>query len=74
MRRTWRPFHTEQLILELSESDTLRLRTIIDPSTADNGLKRSRYTVVAVAVVLLLITGALASLSLFWNQLAAIHG
>ena len=68
MRRSWRLFSPEPLILELSESDSVRLQTIIDLSAEENMAKRSRYTVLVTAIVLFLMTGAVVSLLLLWRQ------
>jgi hypothetical protein len=68
VRRLLRRFRAEPLILELSESDSLRLQTIIDLDAEENRAGQRRYAVLVAAIALLLMTGAIVALLLLWKN------
>jgi hypothetical protein len=68
VRRPLRRLRPEPLILELSESDSLRLQTIIDLDAEENRAGQRRYTVLVAAIALLLMTGAIVALLLLWKD------
>jgi CHASE3 domain sensor protein len=68
VRRPLQLFRSEPFVLELSESDSVRLQTIIDLSAEERAARRPRNTVIVTAIVLLLMSGIVASLLLLWSR------
>jgi hypothetical protein len=67
VRQFLRLFRREPLILELSESDSLRLQGILDPAAENSRASHSRSVTLVTAIALLFAALAAASTLMLWR-------